>query len=91
MMGGEDFAYMLESRPGAYILVGNGDLEEQVRRMRILTLPKAGTSTAVIRQSRLLFSIPALTAAVWNMPGSASRRSALSRISAATSTIPATT
>ena len=25
VMGGEDFSYMLESRPGAYILVGNGD------------------------------------------------------------------
>lgn len=25
IMGGEDFAFMLESRPGAYILVGNGD------------------------------------------------------------------
>jgi len=25
LMGGEDFAYMLEARPGAYILVGNGD------------------------------------------------------------------
>ncbi|PRX34923.1 hippurate hydrolase [Meinhardsimonia xiamenensis] len=25
VMGGEDFAYMLEKRPGAYILVGNGD------------------------------------------------------------------
>ncbi|RBI75240.1 amidohydrolase [Roseovarius sp. TE539] len=25
VMGGEDFAYMLEDRPGAYILVGNGD------------------------------------------------------------------
>ena len=24
-LGGEDFAYMLEERPGAYILVGNGD------------------------------------------------------------------
>ncbi len=24
-MGGEDFAYLLEERPGAYILVGNGD------------------------------------------------------------------
>lgn len=24
-MGGEDFAYMLEERPGAYILIGNGD------------------------------------------------------------------
>ena len=24
-MGGEDFAYMLEERPGAYILMGNGD------------------------------------------------------------------
>ncbi|MGR3320624.1 MAG: M20 aminoacylase family protein [Pseudooceanicola sp.] len=24
-MGGEDFAYMLEERPGAYILVGNGE------------------------------------------------------------------
>jgi hippurate hydrolase len=24
-MGGEDFAFMLEARPGAYILVGNGD------------------------------------------------------------------
>jgi hippurate hydrolase len=24
-MGGEDFAYMLEARPGAFILVGNGD------------------------------------------------------------------
>jgi hippurate hydrolase len=24
-MGGEDFAYMLEERPGAYIFVGNGD------------------------------------------------------------------
>ncbi|QKV20157.1 M20 aminoacylase family protein [Oricola thermophila] len=25
MMGGEDFAYMLEARPGAMILIGNGD------------------------------------------------------------------
>jgi len=25
IMGGEDFAFMLEQRPGAYILVGNGD------------------------------------------------------------------
>jgi len=25
VMGGEDFAYMLEARPGAYILVGNGE------------------------------------------------------------------
>ena len=25
VMGGEDFAYFLEERPGAYILVGNGD------------------------------------------------------------------
>ncbi|MEO3416910.1 M20 aminoacylase family protein [Roseovarius sp. CAU 1744] len=25
IMGGEDFAYMLEERPGAYILIGNGD------------------------------------------------------------------
>ncbi len=25
VMGGEDFAFMLESKPGAYILVGNGD------------------------------------------------------------------
>ncbi|MDO5528125.1 MAG: M20 aminoacylase family protein [Paracoccus sp. (in: a-proteobacteria)] len=25
MMGGEDFSFMLESRPGAYIFVGNGD------------------------------------------------------------------
>ena len=25
VMGGEDFAYMLQARPGAYILVGNGD------------------------------------------------------------------
>ncbi len=25
VMGGEDFAYMLEERPGAYILCGNGD------------------------------------------------------------------
>jgi hippurate hydrolase len=24
VLGGEDFAYMLEARPGAYILVGNG-------------------------------------------------------------------
>ena len=25
LMGGEDFAYMLEARPGAFIFVGNGD------------------------------------------------------------------
>ena len=25
MMGGEDFSYMLEQKPGAYIFVGNGD------------------------------------------------------------------
>ena len=25
VMGGEDFAFMLDARPGAYILVGNGD------------------------------------------------------------------
>jgi hippurate hydrolase len=25
VMGGEDFAYMLNARPGAYILIGNGD------------------------------------------------------------------
>jgi len=24
-MGAEDFAFMLESRPGAYILIGNGN------------------------------------------------------------------
>jgi hippurate hydrolase len=24
-MGSEDFSYMLESRPGAYIFIGNGD------------------------------------------------------------------
>ena len=24
-MGGEDFSYMLEARPGAFIFVGNGD------------------------------------------------------------------
>ena len=24
-MGGEDFSFMLLSRPGAYILIGNGD------------------------------------------------------------------
>ena len=28
VMGGEDFSYMLEARPGAYILVGNGDTAE---------------------------------------------------------------
>jgi hippurate hydrolase len=28
VMGGEDFAYMLEARPGAYILLGNGDTAE---------------------------------------------------------------
>jgi hippurate hydrolase len=25
VMGGEDFSYMLEARPGAFIFVGNGD------------------------------------------------------------------
>jgi len=25
LMGAEDFSYMLERRPGAYILLGNGD------------------------------------------------------------------
>ena len=25
MMGGEDFAYMLEARPGAFVFMGNGD------------------------------------------------------------------
>ena len=25
MMGAEDFSYMLEARPGAFILIGNGD------------------------------------------------------------------
>ena len=25
IMGGEDFAYMLQARPGAFIFVGNGD------------------------------------------------------------------
>jgi hippurate hydrolase len=25
IMGGEDFAFMLNARPGAYILMGNGD------------------------------------------------------------------
>ena len=25
VMGGEDFSYMLESRPGAFVFVGNGD------------------------------------------------------------------
>jgi hippurate hydrolase len=25
MMGGEDFSYMLNEKPGAYIFVGNGD------------------------------------------------------------------
>jgi hippurate hydrolase len=27
-MGAEDFAYMLQQRPGAYIWIGNGDLSE---------------------------------------------------------------
>lgn len=27
MMGGEDFSYMLEARPGCYIFIGNGDSE----------------------------------------------------------------
>src|SRR5690606_16015566 len=27
-MGGEDFSFMLESRPGAYIFIGNGDSSE---------------------------------------------------------------
>ena len=25
VMGGEDFSYMLEARPGAFIFMGNGD------------------------------------------------------------------
>jgi metal-dependent amidase/aminoacylase/carboxypeptidase family protein len=25
MMGAEDFSYMLEARPGAFIFIGNGD------------------------------------------------------------------
>jgi hippurate hydrolase len=25
MMGGEDFSYMLNARPGAFIFIGNGD------------------------------------------------------------------
>ena len=25
MMGGEDFSYMLEARPGSFIFIGNGD------------------------------------------------------------------
>ncbi|RYE82872.1 MAG: M20/M25/M40 family metallo-hydrolase, partial [Hyphomicrobiales bacterium] len=25
LMGGEDFSYMLEKRPGAFIFIGNGD------------------------------------------------------------------
>ena len=25
IMGGEDFSYMLEARPGAFIFIGNGD------------------------------------------------------------------
>ena len=25
VMGGEDFSYMLEARPGAFIFIGNGD------------------------------------------------------------------
>ena len=24
-MGGEDFSYMLEARPGAFMFIGNGD------------------------------------------------------------------
>jgi len=27
-MGGEDFSYMLQARPGAYIFLGNGDSSE---------------------------------------------------------------
>jgi hippurate hydrolase len=27
-MGGEDFSFMLEARPGAYIFIGNGDSSE---------------------------------------------------------------
>ena len=25
LLGGEDFSYMLEARPGAFIFIGNGD------------------------------------------------------------------
>jgi len=28
MMGGEDFSYMLQARPGAFIFCGNGDSAE---------------------------------------------------------------
>jgi metal-dependent amidase/aminoacylase/carboxypeptidase family protein len=30
MMAGEDFSYMLEARPGAYIFLGNGDVGAMV-------------------------------------------------------------
>ncbi len=56
IMGGEDFAYMLESRPGAYILVGNGDsatLHHSQYDFNDETIP-AGTSWwAEIVESRM--------------------------------------
>ena len=56
MMGAEDFAYMLEARPGAFIFCGNGDsagpassrLQFQRRgdRVRHLVLDQAGREHA---------------------------------------------
>ena len=34
IMGGEDFSYMLKERPGAYILLGNGENSEEVHTVR---------------------------------------------------------
>ena len=38
IMGSEDFSYMLEERPGAYILLGNGEDSEQVHTVRYVSL-----------------------------------------------------
>lgn len=37
VMGAEDFAYMLEERPGAFIFVGNGDSAGLITRPIIST------------------------------------------------------
>ena len=52
VMGGEDFSYMLEARPGAFIFIGNGDtrrpappglrFQRRGDRLRLVLLGAAG-------------------------------------------------
>ncbi len=62
IMGGEDFAYMLEERPGAYILLGNGEsamLHHPEYDFNDSAIPAGASYWAELIESRMPVNSPA--------------------------------